>query len=504
MQKQAPSFWRIAAMVIFALSCFGILTFLWVSFGGSVPLKPKPYEVSVDFPEATTLAEQADVRISGVPVGKVQKKQLDGRYTLAKLRIDPAYAPLPRDVQAILRQKTLLGETYVELTPGTRSGPKIPDGGKIAQGNVGDTVQLDEIFRAFDPKTRAAFRTWLDAQGRAFDQRGRDLNAALGNLTPFEQDASTLLQILNEQKTDVRRLVSNTGVVFDALTQRDGQLRSLIENSNRVFATTADRNAQLKEIFTIFPTFLDESRVTSIRLTRFAQDTNPLITELRPAARELSPTLIDLKSLAPDLKGLFRDLGPLITASKAGLPAVQRILDDTRPLLGQLEPFLRNLNPILDYLGLYKREIASFFSLDAASTQAVDRPAGSNTVIHYLRTSNPLNPENLAAYPHRISTNRSNPYVAPGGYAHYPIKVFGTYLCTTNPIPTLVNPSQPLPPGLPVQPPDLSTILPPALFNNVTQFALSNVAPPCTEQAPNGRLVGQTGKYAQVKAAPGR
>src|SRR3954471_20987780 len=103
MQKQAPSFWRISAMVIFALSCFGILTFLWLSFGGSVPLKPKNYEVRVDFPEATTLAEQADVRISGGPVGRVQKKQLDGSYTLALLRIDPQYAPLPTDVKAILR-----------------------------------------------------------------------------------------------------------------------------------------------------------------------------------------------------------------------------------------------------------------------------------------------------------------------------------------------------------------------------------------------------------------
>src|SRR3954470_1923943 len=369
MQKQAPSFWRIAAMVIFALSCFGILTFLWVSFGGSVPLKPKLYEVKVDFPEATTLAEQADVRISGVPVGRVQSKQLDGRYTLATLRIQPEYAPLPADTKAILRQKTLLGETYVELTPGDRQGRKVADGGKLPQGNVAQTVQLDEIFRAFDPKTRAAFRTWLEQQGRALDKRGRDLNAALGNLTPFEQDANTLLQILNEQSADTRRLVANTGVVFDALTQRGDQLRSLIENSNTVFRTTASRNARLKEIFTIFPTFLDEARLTTARLTTFSQATNPLITQLRPAARELSPTLLDLKRLAPDLKGLFRDLGPLITASRKGLPAVERILDDTRPLLAQLEPFLRNLNPILDYLGLYKREIASFFSLDSASTQ---------------------------------------------------------------------------------------------------------------------------------------
>jgi phospholipid/cholesterol/gamma-HCH transport system substrate-binding protein len=506
MQKQALSFWRIAAMVIFALSCFGILTFLWVSFGGSVPLKPKKYEVKVDFPEATTLAEQADVRISGVPVGTVQHKQLDGHYTQATLRIDPAYAPLPLDVKAILRQKTLLGETYVELTPGNRNGPKIAEGGRIRQRQVAQTVQLDEIFRAFDPKTRIAFRTWLEEQGRAFNQRGRDLNNALGNLTPFEEDANTLLQLLNEQRADTSRLVANTGVVFDALTERGDQLRSLIENSNRVFATTASRDARLKELFTVFPTFLDESRATAVRLTAFARNANPLITQLRPAARELSPTLIDLRALAPDLNGLFRDLGPLITVARKGLPAVRRILDDTTPLLGQLDPFLRNLNPMLDYLGIYKHEITQFFANDVGSTQAVDRPPGSNVPIHYLRTANPLNPENLAAYPVRIASNRSNPYVAPLGYRRLPLKVFGTYLCSSVPVPTLFDPNN-YPPGLPPLPPNLNDLFPGDLLDRVNQFALNSgtvPAPPCTEQPPNGRLVGQTGKYAQVKAAPRR
>ena len=112
------------------------------------------------------------------------------------------------------------GEDRVHLVDriSTNFCAKIPEGGTLKPGNVAETVQLDEIFRAFDPKTRAAFRIWLDQQGRAFDKRGQALNDALGNLTPFEQDATTLLQILNEQKTDVRRLVANTGTVFDALT----------------------------------------------------------------------------------------------------------------------------------------------------------------------------------------------------------------------------------------------------------------------------------------------
>ena len=66
MIKQTPSFGRIFAMVAFALSCFGILVFLWLSFGGSVPLQPQGYRVTVPFPEATQLAQEAEVRISGV------------------------------------------------------------------------------------------------------------------------------------------------------------------------------------------------------------------------------------------------------------------------------------------------------------------------------------------------------------------------------------------------------------------------------------------------------
>src|SRR5438034_8941137 len=120
MQKSTPSLAQLLTMVVFALSCFGLLLFLWLSFGGPIPLKPKGYQVEVAFPEATTLATEADVRIAGVSVGKVRNLQIDKGHnrTLATLELDSAFAPLHQDAKAILRQKTLLGETYVELTPG--------------------------------------------------------------------------------------------------------------------------------------------------------------------------------------------------------------------------------------------------------------------------------------------------------------------------------------------------------------------------------------------------
>src|ERR671915_1881033 len=116
MQTSVPSLPRILTMVVFALSCFGLLLYLWLSFGGPIPLKPQGYRVQVGFPEATTLAQEADVRVAGVSVGKVRKIEVQdgGNLTLATVELERRFAPLREGARAVLRPKTPLGETYVE------------------------------------------------------------------------------------------------------------------------------------------------------------------------------------------------------------------------------------------------------------------------------------------------------------------------------------------------------------------------------------------------------
>jgi phospholipid/cholesterol/gamma-HCH transport system substrate-binding protein len=498
MQKAAPSFARIAAMVVFALSCFGLLLYLWLAFGGPIPFKPQGYRLTASFAEATQLAVEADVRISGVPVGTVKKIEPDRRTGRSNvvIELESRYAPLPSNARAILRQKTLLGETYVELTPGSPDARPIPEGGTLAAGQVAPTVQLDEIYRTFDQDTREAFQTWMQEQARGIGGYGRDLNDALGNLGPFAEDAADLVDILNRQEGAVRSLVANTGVVFEALTERGDQLRSLIENSNRVFQATAARDRELQEAFLALPTFERESQQTLDRLAEFSQATDPLVTQLRPAARELSPTLRDLGAIAPDLEALLRELGPLIDASERGLPAAERVLDDARPLIAQLDPATRQLKPILDFLGLYRRELTAFFANTPAATQARDSEG-----VHYLRTTNPLNPENLAAYPRRIGTNRPNPYTKPGLFDQLRsgLPVFEDRHCGAG-VPTITNlpPVEPLPTPLPDLP--LDQLVPPDLLQRIIRLGFSGgtvAAPPCRPQGPFD-IGGERTQYPHV------
>jgi ABC-type transporter Mla subunit MlaD len=359
---------------------------------------------------------------------------------------------------------------------------------------VAETVELDEILRTFDPQTRARFSTWLDQQGRAAQGNGEAINDALGNLTPFAENTDDVLKVLRAQGGNTRRLIRNTGEVFAALSERQGQLRELIRNSNRVWQTTANRNAELADTFRVLPTFLRESRTTTTRLTRFANDTNPLVDQLRPAARELSPTLRDLDATAPDLRGFFQNLGPLVQVSKRGLPATSEALNNTRPVLRRLDTFLRQFTPIVDYLGLYKREIAGFFANNTAATEAVWGDG-----LHYVRTQNPVSPEMLASYQHRLGTNRSNPYLEPGGYEKLltegHLETFGSYLCTSNPVP---SPPAPVPGG----------VLDERVVANLRYYAFggsanAGKAPPCDPQAPLGpRTRGGSGVFPRLQPLP--
>jgi virulence factor Mce-like protein len=405
---------QLLAMVIFAFSCFGLLLFLWLSFGGSVPLKPKGYRFEIRFPEATTLAVEADVRVAGVSVGHVVKLERDpaGNRTLATVEMERQYAPVREDARATLRQKTLLGETYVELTLGHPDKPKIPEDGTLANARVAPTVQLDEVLRLFPPRTRRDFQRWQANSAEAIKGRGADLNAALGNIAGFSEKGADLFEILDRNASTLRDLVRNTGNVFEALTRDEGQFRAFIADTSDWLQATASQREALAQSIQIFPTFLRESRTTLTRLERFSINTKPLTDDLQPVARDLQPTLADLRRMSPDLQNLFVSLPAAISASRTGLPALSRVLRGLRPVLNSTGPFLAQLNPVLQWLVYQQGTVSNFLEQPgwALMGKAATNVPGSNG--HVLPQLIVAGSQTMIS-PTRDPKNRGNTYIGP-------------------------------------------------------------------------------------------
>jgi hypothetical protein len=341
----------------------------------------------------------------------------------------------------------------------------------------------------------------MQGQAASFRGRGDDVSVALASLEPFAEQANTALRVLDTQRRATQRLVRDGGEVFEALSERRGQLRGLIEGSDQVFATTAARDRELAETFQILPTFLRETRATLARLDEFAQDTDPLMIQLRPAARELTPTLIDLGRLAPDLEAFFEGFGNTIDAGRNGLPATRKLLrKDLPPLLARLDPYLQDANSIFEGLGRYRAEIAAFLANISAATQgSLGQLAGQP--LHNIRTMGPLGPESLAAYPRRLTTNRTNAYVEPGGYAGLPLDGFEVRHCPGGPLEgitaTLDDADEPA--------------FPTGFYDRMKLYAFDGEndsanlpAPPCTEQGPLASIGinPESTKYLHVREQP--
>jgi phospholipid/cholesterol/gamma-HCH transport system substrate-binding protein len=439
--KQAPSTLRILSMVAFAASCIGLLLFLWISFGGTIPFAAQGYRFSVEFNQAIELSPQSDVRIAGVSVGKVESVNLDTKTGLSRavIQIDSQYSPRPANTRAILRAKSLLGETYVELSPGSENGPKIPDGGSLPEAQVAPTVQLDQVLSTFDPATRQAFEVWQEQDGIALTNRGEDFNAALSQLYPFATNVESVLTVLRHDSAATTALLHDTGQVFSAISRSPSALQGFIRNSNSVFAATAAQDTALANSIKAFPNFLIATRQTIARLNTFAANAKPLVDELRPAAVQLSPALEETAVVAPELRAVLTDIGPVTAASRTGIPAFDRFLNASIPWLGRLTPYLGNLVPIFNYINVYRREIAAFFANSAATTQGTQLNVESTAEVHYLRISNPVNPEVLTNYQHRLESNRANPYTLPNGYSELTsgLSVFDHSVCTSNAQPTI-------------------------------------------------------------------
>jgi virulence factor Mce-like protein len=414
METRPPTLGGLAAVAGFALSCFGLLIYLWSSFGGVVPLAPEGYRFTAVYPDASQLIAQTDVRISGVDVGRVTEVSQDGDLIRAEIEVDPDYAPLPADTHTLLRRKTLLGEPFVELIPGTpeeEGGELLAEGGELPLGQTDPSVDLDEALRALDPKTRRDTKTVLRELALATGDHGDSLNSAFANFEPVAESGADVFDVLAAQRTSLRTLIRDSGTVLTALSERRGALSTLASAGNRVLETTAARDRELTETLRLLPPVLSELRPTLELAREVGIKADPLLTELDPASRELGPTVVELRALAPHLKGLFKDLGPALDAAPEGIPALTSALEAARPLVRELRPALQDAVPAVEWLPPYQRELSAWLTKLGTATQATAGSEGR----HVLRVMIPFTQEGLAIWGgDPLPTNRHNAYSKPG------------------------------------------------------------------------------------------
>lgn len=419
MVTQSPRRGVVMVAVAFTLSCVGLMIFVWTQFSGTVPFAPQGYQVRALFRETGLLVSGADVRVSGVDVGRVTGVDREGSRSLVRMSIQQRYAPVSAATRAILRQKTLLGEAYVELSPGLGTGPKLRDGGLLPESQVAQTQQLDQVLGAFGQPTQQDLERFLTGGAASLAGRAADLSSTLGNLDPAVSELSEVVAELDQERGPLAGLLRNGAAVLTTLGQRAADIQTLITSGDRVFSATAQRNAALAATIDRLPPFLSRLRVTLNAVGHTLSLARPSVTTLRSSAPLLRPALQDVITLSGPALVLLHSAPRLIRDSLTALPAIARFNEAFKPAVDELLPAVRQVIPVISFIGLYRRELIAAMANLAAGLQAhapantngyPDRPGAAS----YLRSLSILGNETLFGQSVRAPTNRNNAYFSPG------------------------------------------------------------------------------------------
>ncbi len=121
--------------------------FLVFAYEGSQLHVEKGYTVSAKFSNATGIALGSDVRVGGIKVGVVSELGLDPKTYEAVINMQIRQnTQMPVDSSAAISSSGLLGEKFIQLTPGA-DDKMLAEGGKIQFTQ--SSVSLEELIGKF-------------------------------------------------------------------------------------------------------------------------------------------------------------------------------------------------------------------------------------------------------------------------------------------------------------------------------------------------------------------
>lgn len=132
----------VGIFVLIGIICLGYLT---IKLGKMEVLGGDGYEIHALFSNVGGLTTGADVLIAGVKVGKVAKIALTDYNAKVTLRISKD-VKIQEDAIASIKTKGLIGEKYIELTPGG-SDTLIGPGGILK--DTQPAVDIEELISKY-------------------------------------------------------------------------------------------------------------------------------------------------------------------------------------------------------------------------------------------------------------------------------------------------------------------------------------------------------------------
>ena len=225
----------VIALIVFLGLAVALFIFLMGRFGGPSIGGSADYQLRAAFPDSQGLAGKSDVLIRGVKVGEVGAIDVRGDRAVVRLDIEDRYAPIDRAATVRVGQKTVLGEAFVDIVPGSSRAGTLPDGARIARRQILPAVELDEALEALDDKSMRSLRSLADtfARGARDPATPRRVSATVGELAALTRQLRRLTATLKGQESTIAATIQDSRTVLGELGRREASVSEIVSGGPR-------------------------------------------------------------------------------------------------------------------------------------------------------------------------------------------------------------------------------------------------------------------------------
>ncbi|TCO46499.1 MCE family protein [Actinocrispum wychmicini] len=250
---------------------------------GGADLGDHPYKVRVDFQDVLDLVPQAGVKVNDVPVGRVDQIDVGGDgWTAEVVLLVNGDVRLPANANAAVRQSSLLGEKFVELSAPSNPAPdRLVDDAVIPAERTSRNAEIEEVFGALS----------LLLNG--------------GGVGQFQQIAREVNNALSGNETGLRSLLSNMDTFVGELDKHRDEITRALTSLNKLSATVAAQRDKIGGVLQNLGPGIDvltQQRGDLVSMLRSLDDLSAVA--VRTVKNSKDDIVADLKALAPTLQGL--------------------------------------------------------------------------------------------------------------------------------------------------------------------------------------------------------
>jgi phospholipid/cholesterol/gamma-HCH transport system substrate-binding protein len=383
-----------------ALGLLTIALILLFTFVGFKALNGVPFQNTYTLsavlpPDSPPLKDGDMVRVAGQRAGTIRKVSVGHDGLLVKMELTPSNGPVGQNARAEVRQRSIGGVYYVQVTRGDYKQRPLPEGATLPRRQTSTGGDLLTIIERFDQDSRDAMARTVSAFGTGLTGRGEDLNRGLADLRPALSQAIPILDAATPgtgRFADLLAQIRRTG--RSLAPPGDDGLQGLLPAARTTLQTFDASAGDIQRSLTALRPFEDQA-LRTLPIARAVLDgAGALSRELRPGVAALADALPGVNTLLQSGAVLQHESARLAGAADPALGAGPDAFAELREALPLIAPAAKPIASISAYLAPYDREAFVLGDSLIRGTSQVPAPGtdlGTNKGarvqrLHYLLT----------------------------------------------------------------------------------------------------------------------